>query len=84
MHQTKKGNQWYFVMKAYIGVDRKTGLSHSGAVTLANTHDSKALDKLLHSNVIRVWVDSAYAGEGEKIKAKAPKAQDFTNQQFTN
>jgi IS5 family transposase len=80
MHQTKKGNQWYFGMKGHIGVDSKTGLIHSAAVTPANTHDSQVIDKLLHGNETRVWGDSAYAGQGDKIKAKAPKAQDFTNQ----
>ncbi len=40
MHQTRKGNQWYFGMKAHIGVDSKTKLIHSIAVTPANIHDS--------------------------------------------
>ncbi|MFP5484031.1 MAG: transposase, partial [Gammaproteobacteria bacterium] len=41
MHQTKKGNQWYFGMKAHIGVDSQTKLIHSVAATPANTHDSQ-------------------------------------------
>jgi len=80
MHQTKKGNQWYFGMKGHIGVDSQSGMIHSAAVTPANTHDSQAIDKLLHGNETRVWGDSAYTGQGEKIKGKAPKAQDFTNE----
>jgi IS5 family transposase len=80
MHQTKKGNQWHFGMKGHIGVDSKSGLIHSAAVTPANTHDSQVLEHLLHGNETRVWGDSAYAGQGEKIKSKAPKAQDFTNE----
>src|SRR4026209_2663451 len=80
MHQTKKGNQYYFGMKGHIGVDSKTGLIHSAAVTPANTHDSQALEHLLHGNETRLWGDSAYTGQGEKIKLKAPKALDFTNE----
>jgi IS5 family transposase len=80
MHSTKKGNQFYFGMKGHIGVDSKTGLIHSAAVTPANTHDSQALEHLLHGNETRLWGDSAYAGQGEKIKAKAPKALNFTNE----
>jgi transposase, IS5 family len=80
MHQTKKGNQWHFGMKGHIGVDSKSGLIHSAAVTPANTHDSQVLEHLLHGNETRVWGDSAYAGQGETIKSKAPKAQDFTNE----
>ena len=48
MHQTKKGNQWYFGMKAHIGVDSRTKLIHSVAATAANVHDSQVLPKLLH------------------------------------
>jgi len=54
MHQTRKGNQWYFGMKAHIGVDSKTKLIHSVAVTPANTHDLQVLEDLLHGD--RVWV----------------------------
>ena len=43
MHQTKKGNQWYFGMKAHIGVDSRTKLIHSVAATAANVHDSQVL-----------------------------------------
>ncbi|WP_223940014.1 IS5 family transposase, partial [Aeromonas caviae] len=39
MHQTKKGNQWHFGMKAHIGVDAKSGLTHSLVTTAANEHD---------------------------------------------
>lgn len=79
MHPTKKGNQWHFGMKGHIGVDSRTGLIHSAAVTPANTHDSQVIDHLLHGNETRVWGDSAYAGQSKKIKAKAPNALDFTN-----
>ena len=39
MHQTKKGNQWHFGMKAHIGVDSETGIVHSLSTTAANVHD---------------------------------------------
>jgi len=48
MHQTKKGNQWYFGMKAHIGVDSRTKLIHSVAATAANVHDRQVLPDLLH------------------------------------
>jgi IS5 family transposase len=50
MHQTRKGNQWYFGMKVHIGVDSRTTLIHSVAATAANVHDSQVLPKLLHGS----------------------------------
>jgi transposase, IS5 family len=79
MHQTKKGNQWYFGMKAHIGVDSRIKLIHSVAATAANVHDSQVLPDLLHGEETRVWGDSAYTGQGDVIREHAPKAQDFTN-----
>lgn len=55
MHQTKKGNQWYFGMKAHVGVDSKTKIIHSAVVTAANIADSAALPDLLHGNETKVW-----------------------------
>ena len=83
MHQTKKGNQWYFGMKAHIGVDSRTRLIHSVATTPANVHDSQMLEELLHGNETRVWGDSAYTGQHERMLRKAPYAQDFTNRRGT-
>ncbi|MDR4468082.1 MAG: IS5 family transposase [Nitrospira sp.] len=77
MHQTKKGNQWYFGMKAHIGVDSQTKLIHSVAVTAANVHDSQVLPKLLHGQETRVWGDSAYSGQRDGIRQHAPKAKSF-------
>ncbi len=48
MHQTKKGNQWHFGVKAHIGVDAKSGLTHSLVTTAANEHDLNQLGNLLH------------------------------------
>jgi len=79
MHQTKKGNQWYFGMKVHIGVDSKSGLTHSASVTPANVHDSRELPNLLHGNETRLYGDSAYIGQKDVLKESAPKAKDFTN-----
>ncbi len=79
MHQTKKGNQWYFGMKAHIGVDSQSKLIHSVAATAANVHDSQMLEDLLHGDETRVWGDSAYAGQGDTIREQAPNAKDFTH-----
>ena len=79
MHQTKKGNQWYFGLKAHIGVDSKTKQVHSAAVTAANVHDSQMLGDLLHGNETRVWGDSAYAGQSEVLAEHAPMAQNYTH-----
>ena len=79
MGPTKKGNQWYFGMKAHIGVDSKTKLIHSVAATPANVHDSQVLADLLHGDETRVWGDSAYTGQGEVIREQSPNAKDFTH-----
>lgn len=79
MHQTRKGQQWYFGMKLHIGVDSKTGLAHSAVVTAANVHDKHPLPDLLHGQEQKVYGDSAYASQHELIRAKAPNAADFTN-----
>jgi transposase, IS5 family len=79
MHQTKKGNQWYFGMKAHIGVDSRTKIIHSLAASAANIHDSLALPVLLHGKETCVWGDSAYQGQSEVIRKHARKARDMTN-----
>lgn len=79
MHSTRKGNQWYFGMKAHIGVDSKTKQIHSVAATAANVHDSQVLEDLLHGDETRVWGDSAYTGQTDVIRRRAPCAQDFTH-----
>ena len=80
MHQTRKGNQWYFGMKAHIGVDSRSKMIHSVVATAANVHDSQVLEDLLHGEETRVWGDSAYTGQGDVIRKHAPNAKDFTNQ----
>jgi len=78
MHQTRKGNQWYFGMKAHIGVDSRSKLIHWVEATAANVHDSRVLEKLLHGKEKRVWGDSAYSGQKEVLAEVAPEAQDWT------
>ena len=82
MHQTRKGNQWYFGMKAHIGVDSKTKIIHSAAATAANVADCHLLPDLLHGEETRVWGDQAYRGQRNVIVEHAPGAQDFTNRRY--
>jgi transposase, IS5 family len=82
MHQTKKGNQWYFGMKAHLGVDSRTKLIHAAVATPANTADSTVLPDLLHGKETRVWGDQAYRGQRAVIRHKAPRARDFTNRRY--
>ena len=62
MHQTKKGNQWYFGMKVHIGVDKDTGLIHSVETTAANVHDLTPAADLLHGEETVVYADAGYQG----------------------
>jgi IS5 family transposase len=80
MHQTRKGQQWYFGMKLHIGVDSRTGLAHSAQVTAANVHDKHLLPVLLHGQERRVYGDGAYASQKQLIASTAPEAKDFTHQ----
>ena len=80
MHQTRKGQQWYFGMKLHIGVDSQSGLAHSAVVTPANVHDKHPLPQLLHGREKRVYGDNAYRGQKKLMHGKAPQAKDFTNE----
>ena len=79
MHQTKKGNQWYFGMKAHIGVDSKEGIVHSVCSTAASVSDIHMLPELLHGGEKKVWGDAGYQGQTEAIHEAAPAAQDLTS-----
>jgi IS5 family transposase len=79
MHQTRKGNQWYFGMKAHIGVDSKEGIVHSVCSTAASVSDVHMLPELLHGDEKKVWGDGGYQGQTEVIHAAAPHAQDMTS-----
>ena len=79
MKQTKKGGQWYFGMKAHVGVDSQTKIIHSAAVSPANQADAKVLPYLLHGEETRVWGDQGYVGQSEFLTRRAPRARDCTN-----
>lgn len=79
MHQTRKGNQWFFGMKAHIGVDSRQGHVHSVCSTAASVADKHMLPDLLHGKERKVWGDGAYQGQGEAIREAAPQAQDMTS-----
>jgi IS5 family transposase len=71
MKQTKKGNQWYFGMKAHVGTDTGKGLAHSVVVTDAAVHDSQVMDELLHGEEQAVYGDRAYTSEKKKAEYEA-------------
>jgi transposase, IS5 family len=71
MKQTKKGNQWYFGMKAHVGTDTDKGLAHSIVVTDAAVHDSQVMDELLHGEEQAVYGDRAYTSAKKKAEYEA-------------
>lgn len=79
MHQTRKGKQYYFGLKAHIGVDSKAGIVHSVCTSAASVADKHMLPDLLHGEERKVWGDGAYQGQGEVIRQVAPLAQDMTS-----
>ena len=79
MHQTRKGKQWYFGLKAHIGVDSKQGIVHSVCSSAASVADKHMLADLLHGEERKVWGDGAYQGQGETIRQAAARAQDMTS-----
>jgi IS5 family transposase len=84
MSSTKKGNDWYFGMKAHVGVDADSGVVHSLEVSTAKVHDSRVWDELLHGEETSVWADkgyvsaereAAFTGQGKVwgVMRKAPR-----------
>jgi IS5 family transposase len=67
MHQTKKGNQWHFGMKAHIAVDAQSGLVHTVTTTAANEADVEQVADLLHGKERDVWADSGYRGAQTRV-----------------
>nr|MBI3613474.1 IS5 family transposase [Nitrospirota bacterium] len=82
MHQTAKGRQWYFGMKAHLGVDSRTKLIHAVTAMAANVADSTVLPQLLHGRETRVYGDQAYRGQTAVIHQCAPQARDFTQRRW--
>ncbi len=74
MHQAKKGNQWFFGMKAHIGVDDASGLVHHVECTAANVSDVTQVHKLLHGKEDVVFGDSGYTGAVKRDELKAVDA----------
>ena len=62
MSSTKKGSDWYFGMKAHVGVDAQSGIVHSLDTTMAETHDSQVCDALLHGDETSGWADKGDNG----------------------
>ena len=69
MHQTKKGNQWHFGMKAHIGVDADSGLVHTVIGTAANVNDVTQGHGLLHGQESVVFADAGYQGAAKRAEA---------------
>lgn len=82
MHHTAKGKQWYFGMKAHLGVDSRTKLIHTALASAANVADVAALPYLLHGEETRVWGDQGYQGQTAVIRQHARRAQDITNRRY--
>lgn len=74
MHQTKKGNQWYFGMKAHAGVDAGTGYVHSLTATAANVHDLDEAPNLVRADDEVVYTDAGYQG--------APKRPEIADDEY--
>ena len=70
MRSSKKGNQWYFGMKAHVGVDAKSGLVHTAGVTTGSVHDAKVMDHLIREDDRAVYGDKGYASDEKKRAAE--------------
>jgi IS5 family transposase len=71
MHQSKKGQQWFFGMKAHIGVDADSGLVHTVRGTSSNVNDVVEANSLLHGQETDVFADAGYQGAHKRPDAKA-------------
>lgn len=81
MHQTKKGNQWHFGMKAHIGVDARMGFTHSLKTTSANEHDLNHAASLLHGEEDFIGADAGYRGAEKRQELKNVNAEFFIAEQ---
>jgi IS5 family transposase len=73
MHQTKKGNQWHFGMKAHVGVDVDSGLVHTVVTTAANEADVEVVNELLTGKEKIVHADAGYTGADKRVTRKKLK-----------
>jgi IS5 family transposase len=83
MHQTKKGNQWYFGMKVHTGTDAESGLVHTVCATAANVADVNVLGELLHGGEESLHGDAAYYSKQSKALAEAAGIQFKVNERGT-
>ncbi len=92
MTQSKKANQWYFGMKAHVGVDAQSGLVHTAGVTTGKVHDAKVMHRLIREDDREVYGDKGYASAAKKraaeeagvlwgVKEKAKPGRDLTQRQ---
>ena len=70
MKQSQKGNQWFFGMKAHIGVDADSGLVHTVRGTAGSVNDVVEANTLLHGQESEAWGDAGYQGAGKRPDAK--------------
>ena len=70
MKQSQKGKQWYFGMKAHIGVDADSGLVHTVRGTAGSVNDVVEANALLHGEEVQAWGDAVYQGAGKRPDAK--------------
>jgi IS5 family transposase len=70
MKQSKKGNQWYFGMKAHIGVDAESGLVHTVRGTTGSTNDVTEANALLHGDETEAFGDAGYQGADKRSDAR--------------
>ena len=75
MHQTKKGNQWHFGMKAHLGVDADSGLVHTVVGTAANVNDVTQANHLVHGDESEVFADAGYQGVDKRVDTQAIDTQ---------
>lgn len=73
MHQARKGQQWYFGMKAHIGVDVESGLTHTVTTTAANVADVAEVAELLHGKEKTVHADAGYIGADKRAPKRGRK-----------
>ena len=94
MSSSKKGNQWYFGMKAHVGVDAKSGLVHTAGVTTGKVHDAKVMPNLIREDDTAVYGDKGYASDERKraaegagvrwcVKERAKPGRELTKRQRT-
>jgi IS5 family transposase len=74
MHQTKKGNEWHFGMKAHVGVDAASGLVHTVIGTAANVSDIQCASQALHGEEKAAYADAGYTGVEKRPEVVAEHA----------